>query len=477
MATYVEMQTDKFAQNLLRLEEQSSWDFRNVRRPFRGIEIKDDTYAVMKVVRSDGQEIPVVDAGSRVGVNSPGLQDRDNNRFEPPPEGKTFNYSNFIAQRIVESRQEKQQIVETFGEPYIFFFGEKPRVLNVQGLLMNTLDFNWKNEFWKNYEIYFRGTRLVRMDARIYLYYDDQIVEGYMLDAQANHDSMLPYHIPFSFTLFVTAHTYLSTTWTESGNYPIGAGVQVDNLQDRLNFDQVVKQLRQRVATIRSKRELTSSIEDVRRAAINAAGGVVGKEAIVSAIIKGLSDYEAKTQAFLANIKTYFYGRRTVVPRGIAGAERLAGPAQYANEAISPGEPPARSKPLRSKISDNVDEYIGGGSDLSLALMAELLAKKQLDTTSWEAKLLLDMAGLGVDISQPSAAQNWRARLTHTLTKTANTIDFNAGLARGIQGNITAKISQVQQVGNSMPGLLASTAGLAIPTIPGVKPPLGFPGL
>jgi hypothetical protein len=475
------MQTDAFAQNLSVLEGKTSWDFQTVRRPYRGIEIKEDTYSVIKVIRSNGQDIPLVDAGSRVGMYSVGTKPLVGTKdtYDPPPEGTTFNYSNFIAQRIVESRSEKQQIVETFGEPFIFFFGEKPRVLSVQGLLMNTLDFNWKNEFWKNYETYLRGTRLVQLDARIYLYYDDQIVEGYMLDAQATHDSTLPYHVPFSFTLFVTAHTYMGLS-ADVGNYPVGANVQVpvDNLVDRQNFDQVVKGLRLKMDKARSQRALVSSIEDVRRAAYNAAGGVVGKQAIVSAMIRGLSDYEARTQAFLANIKTYFYGRRTVVPGGVAGAERLAGPAQYANAAISPATPPSRQLPLRSKISDNVDEYTGGGdAELSTALMAELSTTESLDVDSWEIRLLSDMEKLGVDTSKPSAAQNWRANMTHSLTKTANKIDFAAGIAQGVQGTLTAKAEQAAQVAGSLPGVAAAAATPPTPTIPGVVPPSGLPGI
>lgn len=486
MATYVTMKTDAFAQNLQLLEDKGSWDFQMVRRPYRGIEIKEDTYAVIKVIRSNGEDLPLVDAGSKRGsLRSAGLKAWEGeggvHHHAWPVEGTTFNYSNFIAQRIVESRSEKQQIVETFGEPFIFFYGEKPRVLSVQGLLMNTLDFNWKNEFWKNYETHLRGTRLVQLDARIYLYYDDQIVEGYMLDAQATHDATLPYHVPFSFTLFITAHTYMGVS-ADTGNYPVSANVQVpvDNLRDRTNFDQVVKGLRMKMDKARSKRALASSIEDVRRAAYKKAGGVVGKQAIVSAMIRGLSDYEARTHAFLANIKTYFYGRRTVVPRGIAGSERLAGPAQYANKMTSPGTPPRRQLPLRSKISDNIDEYVGGGdAKLSTALMLELSTIESLDVGSWEIKLLADMAKLGVDVSRPSAAQNWRAKLTHSLTKTARKIDFVAGMARGVSGVAAAteaKAKAATQVASSLPGVAASTATAAVPTIPGVSPPGGFPG-
>ena len=37
--------------------------------------------------------------------------------------------SNFLIQAVTEERMEKQQVVETFGESFIFFFGERPRVI------------------------------------------------------------------------------------------------------------------------------------------------------------------------------------------------------------------------------------------------------------------------------------------------------------------------------------------------------------
>lgn len=436
MATYIELQTDSFKQIQAEVSEKG-FDFVGVRRPFRGYEIKEDTYCVIKVIRSNGEEIPLVDAGSRItakshSIRSDTAKDSRNNIIQPS-EGMTFNYSNFIAQTIVEGRQEKQQIIETFGDPYIFFFGEKPRILSVQGALMNTLDFNWKNEFWKNYEYYLRGTRLVEMDARLYLYYDDQIVEGYILDAQAQHDANLPYHVPFNFTIFVTAHTFLGVV-DSTGLYPVSTGIvdiSVDELRSLDLLDRTIKKIKDRRDKLRSN-TLISTIEDVTFASEQAVGGVIGVDAIKSAIISGLSDYEAKTKAFLDNVKTYFYGRRTVVPSGVSGAEEYSGPAQYANKATKLGPIPKRELPLRSRISDNIDEYVGAGGDGSVMaadLMTEAIQTQQnIDWPTYEMKLLAEMQKMGVDISGPSLAQTMRSRATHAIIETAGAVDFAAAI-------------------------------------------------
>ena len=145
MAVYISTITDAFAE-LDRVRPT----YENVRRPLRGISIKEDTYAVLRVKTATGTDIPLFDSSSPDHVDNI---------------GRSAQYSNFIIQQIQEQRQEKQQIIETFGEDYIFFFGERPRFLNVSGVLVNTKDFNWKSEFWVNYENNLRGTKLVELST------------------------------------------------------------------------------------------------------------------------------------------------------------------------------------------------------------------------------------------------------------------------------------------------------------------------
>ncbi len=168
----------------------------NVRRPFRGIELKKDTYASLRVFDSLNRPIPFVDSSA------------------PPAEeggtiGQSLEYSNFILQAIQEQRMEKQQIVETFGEDYIFFFGERPRIYNFTALLLNTRNFNWKSEWWKNYEDTLRGTKLLERNARLYIYFDDVVIEGYMLQAQAMSSVDDPYKLPLTFQIFCTNYSII----------------------------------------------------------------------------------------------------------------------------------------------------------------------------------------------------------------------------------------------------------------------------
>lgn len=168
-----------------------------VRRPTRGIELKENTYATLRMVLEDGSDIKLVNAGA------PDFEWRDGKAVSSP-------YSNFLIQSVNEDRMEKQQIVETFGEAFIFFFGERPRILNVQGVLINTADFNWEAEWWFNYDNYLRGTKCVEYGARIFLTYDDTLVAGYIFSASSGKQAQERNHVPFAFQLFVTEYTTLS---------------------------------------------------------------------------------------------------------------------------------------------------------------------------------------------------------------------------------------------------------------------------
>lgn len=177
----------------------------NVRRPTRGIQIKNDTYATLKVIRGNGEEIKLVDAGSRTG-------EKDGDK------SVSSVYSNFLIQNVTEERMEKQQVVETFGEAYIFFFGERPRVLNVQGVLINSFDFNWEAEWWHNYENFLRGTKCVEQDARVYLQYDETLVSGYILSTNSGKSAQEKNHVPFMFQMFVTDYTNVSKIGSSDPN-------------------------------------------------------------------------------------------------------------------------------------------------------------------------------------------------------------------------------------------------------------------
>ena len=202
MPVFVLIEEDGFASNPEELAKDSKEDNAllewMVRRPLRGIQLSEPSYARLEVRRANGKVVLLKNASV------------DGN------EGHTT--SNFIVVALSEARQEKYQLLETFGQNYGFFFGERPRVIQVSAQLLNTSDFQWQAEWWHNYESFFRGTRLVELSARLYLYFDGRVVEGYMLDSQVSQNAQEPNTAALTFSIWVTG--YFDNRDIESGSFP-----------------------------------------------------------------------------------------------------------------------------------------------------------------------------------------------------------------------------------------------------------------
>jgi len=167
----------------------------NVRRPLSGIKIKENRFAFLSIrqASTDGNLVPI------------------SMRDSSAPGGYSQATHNFILQDVQEQRQENLQIVQTFGDNFAFFYGQKPIVIQCSGMLINTVDFNWKNEWLYNYENFLRGTRCVENRARVYLGFDDTLVEGYMLTTNFAFSKDSPYLCPFGFQILVTNQVDLSS--------------------------------------------------------------------------------------------------------------------------------------------------------------------------------------------------------------------------------------------------------------------------
>ena len=173
-------------------------------RPINGIAVKPDTFAVVRVVKADGTEIALFNRLSGNTVDDWGNVTRQSGLGGTPI---AHAWTDWLLTSVHEERAEKTQIVETFGNTYLYAFGERPRVLSFTGILFNTEDYNWRAVFWENWDKFFRATKLVELDARMYIMFDDILVEGYPLQASADQSANNNSALTFSFNFFVTNYT------------------------------------------------------------------------------------------------------------------------------------------------------------------------------------------------------------------------------------------------------------------------------
>ena len=113
-------------------------------------------------------------------------------------------FSKFFLTAVHESHREKVQTVETFNDWYAFFYGEAPPVYNFSGYLLNFANYNWLNEFMYYYQNFWRGTKAVELGAKIYLTYNYQQVQGYIINVSTDVQAVTDKGAPFSIQMLVT---------------------------------------------------------------------------------------------------------------------------------------------------------------------------------------------------------------------------------------------------------------------------------
>lgn len=190
-----------------------------VRRPI-GIEWNDARYAYIEVIKFDDkggvEPILLFNENHKVNRDVEGFDNKDLGFGLRISEGPAGAYgdkfrsgfapytNNFLVQGFNEVREEKYQLLETFGDNFVFFFGERPRLIDITGTLVDSGSHNWLREWWLNYEDHLRGTKAAQSRAIVNLHIDGVLISGYILTASAQKDATQPRKATFSFRMLVT---------------------------------------------------------------------------------------------------------------------------------------------------------------------------------------------------------------------------------------------------------------------------------
>ena len=274
--------------------------YSSVRRPLRGVTIKNETYAVLY-------------------VEAAGFKNSSRAKGKDPSQHKWT--SNLLIQNISEQRTEKHQPVPTFGKDFVFFFGEQPRTINVNAILLNTGNFKWEEEWWYNYEHVLRGTRLVSKGTILKLYVEDSIFEGYLVNCSTSKDSQNPNVVSLQFTMhvsnvFSTRPTVVGSDIPNEGNEDPYLGGYVDlNPADGVGLETVV--IGEDSLAMR-KYNLEMATKDNQPGAVTRFLGTVYDSTL------GLAEDVVEL------IADFTFGNRTVMPVDAAYAEFSVGNPQFA---------------------------------------------------------------------------------------------------------------------------------------------------
>jgi hypothetical protein len=173
-------------------------DKRNyARRPLKGTVRKADSYGKIEVEGDNGSFLDVVDSGY--------IPD-DPDEHEAHRRAKFA--SNFLLQSVNKQKSESYQLIRTFDGTYIKFYGKKPAAYTFNVVLLNTADFTWEAEFWKNFDDLFRGTQLTDMGAKAVITFDQSRVKGYFVEGRQQKTANDSKQVVVQFTVLVSTDTY-----------------------------------------------------------------------------------------------------------------------------------------------------------------------------------------------------------------------------------------------------------------------------
>lgn len=112
-------------------------------------------------------------------------------------------YGKFFLESVQESHAERSQIVETFGDFYVFMYGERPPVYNFSGSLLNYQNASWAEDFMFMYERYLRGTQCVKRNAVAIVTYGGRQIEGLLLSMSTQTTAMIEGAVGLQFSVVV----------------------------------------------------------------------------------------------------------------------------------------------------------------------------------------------------------------------------------------------------------------------------------
>jgi hypothetical protein len=118
--------------------------------------------------------------------------------------GAGLGYIDFLLTQATEQFAENFQVVQVLSDNYVsYFFGQAPPVFKYDGVLLNSVQDDWRIAMWLIYHNIIRGTQLARRKVAVSLAYDSVVVTGAITNMTEILRSDNELAVPFSFNLLV----------------------------------------------------------------------------------------------------------------------------------------------------------------------------------------------------------------------------------------------------------------------------------
>jgi hypothetical protein len=141
---------------------------------------------------------------------------------------KAGRFVNFFVTDINLGLNEKTQITQTFGDnEVVYYFGRQPLMMNISGLLFDSLENDWFYKFLSLYAGVLRGTQLAKTFSLVELTLPNMIVTGTIAGLNVAQNSQRDTDIPFQMQ-FIAKHVVPLPAIMPSGTVSNNVGNLVD---------------------------------------------------------------------------------------------------------------------------------------------------------------------------------------------------------------------------------------------------------
>lgn len=161
----------------------------------------------------------------------------------------------FYLTAFQEARNEKVQVVETFGDPNVSFFGERAKTYQGAGIVLEADSSNrlfpekyrWASSLSKFYDEELRGSELVRKNRIAVIYVGNYRLQGYFLNLILSTNANDSYKKQFSFNFLVKKQELVKKESLDI----LFSLYQVLSPSDRATFMQLEQSLKDQVDILR----------------------------------------------------------------------------------------------------------------------------------------------------------------------------------------------------------------------------------
>lgn len=166
----------------------------------------------------------------------------------------------FLLQSVTKPRMERFQIIETFREARLFFFGERTKVYSIIGQVLEAIDsqaaegdtitrdqYRWSTSLQTLYDTALRGSQLANAGNIATLTFEKVLLTGYPLQLQITRSVDSPYLAQFQMTWAIWDEQFLD-------NY--------SGRQYELNTSEIVRNLQKQLTDLIDKIDTLGSLAD-----------------------------------------------------------------------------------------------------------------------------------------------------------------------------------------------------------------------